>query len=128
MNPILATGTVIVTFALISYSVFIFVESRQSALTALAVGTLTLGVCLDITSTTVMIIGSRNIPITVHGVLGYAALTGMLIDAILIWRHWRGEKRDQPVSRPLNVYTRLAYGWWVFAYIAGALLAAFALR
>ncbi len=122
------TGTVIVTFALIFYSIFIFAEQRHQVLTAFIVATLTLGVALDITSTTVMIVGSRNIQITPHGLLGYSALTGMLIDAILIWRHWRSNNKTLPISRRLNRYTRIAYGWWVLAYIAGAVLAAFILR
>jgi hypothetical protein len=122
------TGTVIVTVALVAYSVFFFAEQRQSVLTSLVLTALTLGILLDITSTSVMIIGSRNIPITFHGVLGYSALAGMLVDTILIWRHWRSDKKNEPVSKGLHLYTRFAYGWWVFAYLAGGMLAAFALR
>lgn len=122
------TGTVIVTGALIFYSIFAFSEQRQKVLTRFLLTMLTMGIVLDITSTIVMIIGSRNIPITVHGLLGYSALTGMLIDTILTWRHWTSNKKDQPISRSLQLYTRIAYGWWVVAYIAGGLLAAFALR
>jgi len=46
----------------------------------------------------------------------------MLIDAILIWRYWLKNK-SAAVSRGLNLYTRYAYGWWVVAYIAGAVIA-----
>jgi hypothetical protein len=122
------TGTVIVTVALVAYSIFFFTEQRQRVLTPFVVTALTLGILLDITSTGVMIIGSRNIPITVHGVLGYSALTGMLVDTLLIWRHWRSGQKSAPISKGLQWYTRFAYGWWVVAYIAGGLLAAFALR
>jgi hypothetical protein len=83
---------------------------------------LTIGVLLDVSSTILMIIGSRKIPITIHGFIGYSALTVMLIDTILIWRFWR-KNRETNVPRSLNLYTRLAYCWWVVAYIAGAIIA-----
>ena len=128
MNPILITGTIIVTGALIAYSIFIFAKQRQSVLTRFILTALTLGLFLDITATAVMIAGSRNIPITPHGILGYSALAGMLVDTLLIWRHWRSEKKNEPISKNLQAYTWFAYGWWVLAYVAGGLLAAFALR
>ncbi len=89
---------------------------------------LTIGITLDITATTFMIIGFRNIPFTVHGILGYSALSGMLVDTILTWRDWKNAKKQQPVSRRLMIYTRLANSWWVIAYIAGGLISAFDLR
>ena len=76
----------------------------------------------DISSTILMIIGSRKIPITVHGFIGYSALAVMLIDTILIWRFWR-KNSGTHVPRGLNLYTRFAYIWWVIAYIAGAIIA-----
>jgi hypothetical protein len=51
----------------------------------------------------------------------------VLIDTILTWRHWRSEKKHQPVSRGLHLYTRFAYLWWVLAYLAGGLIAAIGL-
>jgi hypothetical protein len=83
---------------------------------------LTVGVLLDISSTTLMIIGSRKIPLTVHGFIGYSALIVMLVDAILMWRLWL-KRSETDVGSSLNVYTRLAYSWWVIAYIAGAIIA-----
>ena len=128
MNSILITGTIIVTGALVAYSIFVFTKQRHSVLTTFILTALTLGLFLDITATVVMIIGSRNIPITFHGILGYSALAGMLVDTLLIWRHWRSDKKNEPISKGLQVYTWFAYSWWVLAYIAGGLLAAFALR
>ena len=128
MNPTLITGMIIVTGALIAYSVFFWMEQHSKLLKPAILAMLTLGISLDITATTFMIIGSRNLSLTVHGVLGYTALSGMLLDTILTWRHWRSEKKTSPLSRGLLRYTRLAYGWWVLAYIAGGLLVAFGLR
>ena len=69
-----------------------------------------------------MIIGSGNIPITVHGFLGYTALSVMLIDTVLIWRFWTKNRGVSKVPRGLHIYTRIAYSWWVIAYIAGAII------
>jgi hypothetical protein len=120
-------GMVIVTGALISYSMAVWSEQRQKVFTPFILTTLTIGISLDVTATACMIAGSRNIPFTLHGLLGYSALSAMLIDTILTWRHWRSEKKHQPVSRGLHLYTRFAYLWWVLAYLAGGLIAAIGL-
>jgi hypothetical protein len=69
-----------------------------------------------------MIIGSGKIPLTIHGVIGYTALSVMLVDTVLTWRCWLLNKGECRVPRGLNTYTRVAFGWWVVAYIAGAVI------
>jgi hypothetical protein len=122
MNPVLIRAVIVVTFALIFYTIGVIVEQRKSSISWLVLVFLTIGVIFDVSSTALMIIGSSNIPFTVHGVLGYSALTVMLIDTVLIWRHWL-KNRQGTVSKSLGLYTRIAYGWWVCAYIAGAIIA-----
>jgi hypothetical protein len=126
VNSILVTGTIIVTCALIFYSISVISEQRRKTFTSFVLATRTIGVVLDITATAFMISGSRNSPFTFHGFLGYSALAGMLADTILVWRYAR-EQNLQPVSAGLSLYTRMAYGWWVLAYIAGGLIATFLL-
>lgn len=122
MNSTLIKAVIVVTFALISYSIAILTEQRKGYISKVVLGFLTAGVLLDITSTILMITGSRKIPITTHGFIGYSALLVMLIDTILIWRFWC-KNRGTQVPHVLNIYTRLAYCWWVIAYIAGAIIA-----
>ena len=122
MNPTLIRAVIVVTFALAFYSIGVITEQRRKALSPFSLGFITAGLVFDISSTALMIAGSGNIPITLHGFIGYSALTVMLIDTILLWRHWR-RARASPLPRGLNLYTRLAYGWWVIAYIAGAAIA-----
>lgn len=83
---------------------------------------LTIGVTLDITATTFMIIGSESGPFTLHGVLGYSSLTAMLIDTVLIWRFWLNGGVKTKVPRWLHLYSRAAYSWWVIAFVTGSLL------
>ena len=120
MNPTLIKAVIVVTCALVSYSIAIITEQRKKSITKFVLTFLTLGVTLDITSTVLMIMGSSGI--TYHGFIGWSALLVMLVDAILIWRYWVKNK-NATVSRGLNLYTRYAYAWWVVAYIAGAILA-----
>ena len=122
MNSTLIKAIVVVTFALICYSIAVLTEQKERHISKRVLMFLTIGVLLDVSSTILMIIGSRKIPITIHGFIGYSALTVMLIDTILIWRFWR-KNRETNVPRRLNLYTRLAYCWWVVAYIAGAIIA-----
>ncbi|UCG60674.1 MAG: hypothetical protein JSV52_10095 [Candidatus Zixiibacteriota bacterium] len=124
MKPVLLAGTIIVNFALLSYSIAIITEQRKKIVSNIVLAFLTVGVVFDIAATTCMIIGSESGPFTVHGILGYSSLTGMLIDCILIWRFRLRNGPAVNVARGLHLYSRLAYFWWILAYITGAVLIA----
>ena len=123
MNPVIIRAVVVVTFALLFYSIAVITEQRQHVATKRTLFFLTGGLLLDISSTVLMIIGSTNVPLTIHGCIGYSALLAMLIDAIFIWKHRIKNGRDI-IPRGVHLYTRIAYGWWVIAYIVGALMSA----
>lgn len=128
MNPTLATGVVIVTFALLFYSIAVIAEQRKSVVSTMVLVFLTAGIACDISATLYMIVGSRNIPITVHGIIGYSALLAMLVDTMLIWGHWQRNREKRPVPRGVHLYTRIAYGWWVIAFVAGGIIAAIGIK
>ena len=91
-------------------------------------GCLTLGILCDSTATAFMIMGSRHIPVTIHGLLGYSALLAMLAETIWVWTHWLRHGSQTAVTRTLHLYSRYAYAWWILAYIAGALIAAMEIK
>ena len=122
MKTVLIFATSIVNLALISYSIGIITEQRKHKISKRVLRFLTLGLLFDITATILMIIGSENPAFTVHGILGYSSLTGMLIDAILLWRLRLRQGLHCEVPKALHWYTRLAYIWWIMAYITGALI------
>lgn len=122
MKTISMIGAFIVTLALISYSISVFGEKKRRRITKSILTFLTAGIILDITATICMIVGSTNSPFTLHGSLGYSALTLMLIDTILIWRFYKSNGYDFEVPVGLHRYTLIAYAWWVIAYITGSLL------
>jgi hypothetical protein len=122
MNTTLIVGTRIVVLALLFYSIAIITEQRKRLVTNFILGTLTIGLLLDIAATVLMIVGSPNSPFTIHGLLGYSALTVMLIDTSLIWRFRLTNDSGSKVTKGLHVYSRYAYSWWVIAFISGSLL------
>ncbi|MFZ4520813.1 MAG: hypothetical protein ACOYNC_03870 [Bacteroidales bacterium] len=124
MNPFSLAGIIIVQTALLSYSIAIITEQRKRLINRTVLTFLTLGVILDITATTFMILGSSHGPFTLHGLLGYSSLAGMLIDAILAWKFYRNNDSGTRVSKGVHWYSLGAYIWWIAAYITGALLVA----
>ncbi|MCB2219527.1 MAG: hypothetical protein KQI35_03955 [Bacteroidetes bacterium] len=122
MNTLLVSGSIIVTLALISYSIGILSEQIGKKVTRRVLIFVTVGIILDITATLFMIIGSPNSPFTLHGFLGYSALTVMVVDVLMIWRFTVSNGIGIELTRGLHLYSRYAYLWWVIAYITGALL------
>lgn len=122
MNAYLQIGTSVVVFALISYSIGILTEQRTSIISRKVITFLTLGVCLDITATFFMIIGSDKGGFTLHGFIGYSSLLGMLLDAIFMWTRIAKYGISNKVPRSLHLYSRYAYIWWVLAFITGGIL------
>ena len=121
MSPILIAGTIIVNLALVSYAIGIIAEQRSHRVSAATLNWLRFGVVLDITATACMIAGSSSGPFTAHGLLGFSSLAAMIVETSLAWRH-RSASGSEPVPGWLHQYSRLAFGWWIVAYITGAVL------
>ena len=121
MSPILLAGTIIVNLALISYAVGIIGEQRSHRVSSRVLAFLVVGVVLDVTATACMIAGSSRGPFTPHGFLGFSSLAAMLVETALAWRH-RKAHGDDLVPTWLHRWSRIAFGWWLVAYVTGALL------
>ena len=121
-NTLLMTGMGIVVLALAAYTSAIVVQARRRRPTAGLRVFLTGGVALDATATAFMIAGSRRIPLTFHGILGYSAFLLMATDLFLMWRRYRTSGM-QPLPLSLHRYSLAAYGWWVTAFLAGIVVA-----
>ena len=117
-------GSMIVTIALVFYSLGFVKEQRIRLVTSRVLLFYTVGVSLDFTATIFMIIGSSKGMITIHGLIGYSSLLGMLTDTFLLWRHNLKQGPEKNVSSNLHLYSRIAYIWWIIAYITGGLLVA----
>jgi hypothetical protein len=123
MNSLSTTGAVMVTMALVSYSIAISSEQIKRKIIRRVMIFITLGVLLDISATVFMILGSRNSPFTVHGIIGYSALSVMLVEGSLLWSLYRRKGIGTDVPFRLHRYSLMAYIWWVVAYITGSIIA-----
>ena len=124
MNKFSLFGIIIVQLALICYSIAILTEQRKKLVSGFVLSFLTTGVVFDITATAFMILGSTHGFFTLHGILGYSSLVGMFTDSVIIWRFYCNNPSGTTVTRPVHLFSRFAYIWWIAAYITGALLVA----
>ena len=124
MKTVSMIGSFVVTMALIFYSIGFTKERRGKRVTNEVLLFYTIGVSLDITATILMIIGSSKGMVTIHGLIGYSSLLGMLTDTFLLWRYNLKQGPGKDVSNPLHLYSRVAYTWWIIAYVTGGLLVA----
>ena len=122
MNTVLTWGTRIVVLALISYSLSFFRLNKNRLAEKRVLTFQSLGLFLDISATVLMILGSRNTPFTLHGIFGYSALLIMIVDTILVWRFYLSNGSEKPISQNLHRFARVAYIWWVLAFVLGLLL------
>jgi uncharacterized repeat protein (TIGR03987 family) len=123
MKPILLLGSIIVSLALIAYSIGVISEQRTKVITWRTLVFLSTGLGLDITGTICMLLGSVNSPFTYHGFLGYSALLAMFMDTLLMWRLKYNSGILASVPSTLHKYSLTAYAWWVFVYVSGLLIA-----
>lgn len=121
MKPVLIAGITLVNIALASYSTAIITQNRKRIMSRTVLTFLSIGVFFDITATICMIIGSGHF-LTLHGVIGYSSLIGMLTDTILSYRLVSKSGMGASVPAKFNRISTSVYIYWVLAYITGAVL------
>ena len=123
MKPILLVGSLIVSLALIAYSIGVITEQRKKIVTLRTLIFLAIGLCFDVAGTTCMIIGSSNSPFTYHGFIGYSALLAMFLDTLLMWRLKYHNGINTSVPSGIHKFSLIAYLWWILVYVSGFLMA-----
>jgi hypothetical protein len=121
MKNILIVGIVIVNLALTFYSIAIFKQFRSRMMSRNVLLFLTTGLIFDISATVCMIIGSGNF-LTLHGIIGYSSLAGMLIDTWFSYRLIFTKGINSVVSPKFMRLSVIAYLYWVSAYLTGAII------
>ena len=124
MKTTILVGTIVVILALIFYSIGIITEQRKKLINKTVLTFLSLGLFFDLMATCCMIVGSTKLEFTLHGMLGYSALLIMIIETILAYRFNKVYGGKTEVSKPLHLYSRIAYIWWLVAFITGWAVAA----
>jgi len=122
MQPLSIVGAFIITLALLSYGIGNIAVQQFKIVTPGVLIFLTLGVLLDVVAVTFMIIGSSKGAFTLHGILGYSAMLTMIVNLILIWQWYFKNGFDTMINNSILLYSKIAYGWWVIAYITGSVM------
>ena len=125
MPKVTIAGIIFVHIALILYTLFIIFESRKHKTTKLVLVLISLAVMFDVIATACMMIGTTRTYFTFHGIMGYIGLLLMLVDAILLWKYKLRYGIENLISKSLNSFTKVAYSWWIIAYITGVLVSIF---
>ena len=125
MAEITKVGIFFVHGALIFYTLFIIFEGKDLRATTRVLLLITFAVLFDITATACMMIGTTRTYFTFHGIIGYIGLLLMIIDFILLLKHRIKNSVDRLISRPLLLYSKIAYFWWLAAFITGVVVSIF---
>lgn len=122
MRTITAVGVAFVHLALIFYVLFIINENKQRKASNRVLTLITLAVIFDIIATSFMMLGTTRTYFTFHGIIGYLGLLLMLIDAVLLWKHKIKEGAEKLLSNGLHLYSKIAFSWWMIAFITGVVV------
>jgi hypothetical protein len=122
MNPLSIAGAFIITIALLFYGVAFIAMQRFKLLTSPVLVFMTLGILFDLTAISFMIVGSDKGIFTPHGILGYSATLTMIIDVYLVWKTYLKNGLDAVFNKSVLLYSKIAYIWWLIAYITGSML------
>jgi hypothetical protein len=122
MNPLSIVGAFLITLALLFYGISSIAAQRFKIVTPPVLTFITLGILTDLVAVTFMIIGSDKGVFTPHGILGYTATLTMIIDVGLMWKIYLKSGFDSVINKSVLLYSKIAYAWWLIAYITGSLL------
>ncbi len=123
MSPVILFGVVAINLALVAYTVGLMAAHRRRRASALVLGAFTLAVVFDLVATGCMIAGSHKSWFTPHGIVGYLALSVMVVAVARLWALRRpGPEAEIPAG--LQVFLRVAYVVWLIAFGIGVTLAA----
>ncbi|WP_319502957.1 hypothetical protein [uncultured Draconibacterium sp.] len=122
MNLLAIIGAFVITLSFLAYGIGSISLVRFNIVGRIVVFFLSLGVVLDIVAISLMTLGSKGSPFTLHGFLGATAFLVMLVNAVWCWRMFLAYGRDCKARKPHIVYTKAAYLFWVVAYFTGSLI------
>lgn len=127
MSTKLIVAIIIITLALVFYTVGVFSERKAKKLKKIHVVIFYLGLICDTTGTFLMsqISKSGNINIsstaqTIHGVTGTIAILLMLFHAV--WATWVIYKNDEEKQLVFHKFSIVVWFLWLIPYIIGAMI------
>jgi len=125
MSKVTIAGIIFVHIALILYTLFIIIENRKQKTTKSVLVFIILAVIFDVTATICMMIGTTRTYFTFHGIIGYIGLLLMATDAVLLLKYRSKYGSEVLINKSLNLFSKIAYIWWIIAFITGVLVSLF---
>lgn len=122
MNSLTVAGAIIISLSLLLYGIGFITIQQYKSVSWGVLAFYTLGILLNLTAHALMIVGSKGPLITVHSLLGISSLLVMLIYVIFVWQKFFIKRTEAVLHKKFLTLSKLAYGWWIMAYIAGSLL------
>ncbi len=122
MQPISIIGAFLITFALLLFGYGINLLQRFKLVSRGVLWFVFGGLVLDAAAIICMIEDLSDIPLTIHGVIGFVAFLAMAIDFGWLLYFYKKHGVEIRISKALFWYSFVAHGWWVLAYLIGILL------
>lgn len=122
MNLLAIIGAFIITLSLLAYGIGSISLVRFRIIGSLVVVFLSLGVILDLTAISLMVIGAKSSIITAHSIIGYLAFLSMFVLTTWVWKIFLTKGKDFKAGKKMVLYTKVAYFFWVLAYLLGSIL------
>lgn len=122
MSTIIIAGVILVHLALLFYVLFIISEHKKRKAATTVLTFITLAVLFDVSATVCMMAGTTKTYFTFHGIIGYAGLLLMIVDAVLLWKHKIKNGAEILLSKGLNAFSKIAFLWWIIAFITGVIV------
>ena len=122
MSSLAIAGAFLITIALLFYGVAVIAIQRFKIIAPYIIIFISLGLLLELVAVFFMIIGSDEGAFTLHGIAGYLATLTMLINVIVIWYNYLKQGFDTVLKKPVVLYSRYAYIFWLIVYFTGSVI------
>lgn len=122
MEQIAVVGALIITLSLLVYGIGSITLIRFKIVSALVLVFLTLGVLFDISAVVLMMRGMKGSLLSVHSIIGYLAFALMLSNTVWAWKSYFVHGIDSRIGNKQHIFAKIAYLYWVLAYIGGSVL------
>lgn len=122
MQLVSIIGAFLITFALLSFGYGINSLQRFKLVSRGILWFIFVGLVLDVAAIICMISVLSEISFTIHGVIGISALLVMAVNFGWLFNFYKKYGAETTISKALFLYSSIAHGWWVLAYLIGVLL------
>lgn len=120
MPPIMTVGTILITLALVFYSIGVWSERFAGRLKGWHLIFFWLGLVCDTTATTIMMNYAGALKANVHGVTGVAAILLMVIHALWATIVW--VRKDERAIVDFHKFSIVVWAIWLIPYFTGILM------